>query len=134
MARITLPPGDTDELYRLWAMNPELSGPAASLSAAVYSSDLVPVRTRELMRMRIAQINDCRVCLDTRVADPTATGIDEEVYGHVADWSTWHGYTEAERTAIELAERFALDHLSLDDAWFDGARSTTPTSSCTPWC
>ena len=59
--RISLPPGDAEELYRLWAINPELAGPAAALSEAVYSSTLVPIRTRELMRKRIAEINACEI-------------------------------------------------------------------------
>ena len=61
MARISVPPGEGEELYRLWGMNPELSGPAGALSAAVYASDLVSVRIRELMRSRIAQINVCDI-------------------------------------------------------------------------
>ena len=61
MARISLPPGEGEELYTLWALNPELTGPAAALSNAVYASELVPVRTRELMRKRIAEINACDI-------------------------------------------------------------------------
>jgi len=61
MARISIPAGDGEELYRLWAMNPELTGPASALSAAVYASDLVSIRTRELMRKRIAEINACDI-------------------------------------------------------------------------
>jgi len=61
MVRISIPSGDGEELYRLWAMNPDLTGPAAALSAAVYSSDLVSIRTRELMRKRIAEINVCEI-------------------------------------------------------------------------
>jgi alkylhydroperoxidase family enzyme len=61
MTRINLPPGDGEELYRLWAINPELTGPAAALSGAVYGSELVSVRTRELMRKRIAEINVCSI-------------------------------------------------------------------------
>lgn len=61
MTRINIPPGDGEDLYRLWAINPELSGPAGALSAAVYGSDLVPVRTRELMRKRIAEVNVCSI-------------------------------------------------------------------------
>jgi hypothetical protein len=61
MARISIPAGDGEELYSLWAINPELSGPAGALSAAVYGSDLVSIRTRELMRKRIAEINVCDI-------------------------------------------------------------------------
>jgi hypothetical protein len=61
MARISIPPGEGEELYRFWAINPQLAGPASALSEAVYSSDLVSVRTRELMRKRIAEINACDI-------------------------------------------------------------------------
>jgi hypothetical protein len=61
MARISIPAGEGEELYRLWAMNPELTGPAATLSASVYASDLVSIRIRELMRKRIAEINVCDI-------------------------------------------------------------------------
>jgi hypothetical protein len=61
MARISIPAGEGEELYRLWAMNPELTGPAAALSASVYASNLVSIRIRELMRKRIAEINVCDI-------------------------------------------------------------------------
>jgi hypothetical protein len=61
MARISIGSGEGEELYRLWGMNPELTGPAAALSSAVYASDLVSIRVRELMRKRIAEINACDI-------------------------------------------------------------------------
>jgi alkylhydroperoxidase family enzyme len=45
-------------------------------------------------------------------------GVTEDMYAHVAE----HGHPEysgAEQVAIEYAEKFALDHLSLDEAFFD---------------
>lgn len=44
-------------------------------------------------------------------------GVTEELYAHVAE----HGhleYSARERLAIEYAEKFALDHLSIDDAFW----------------
>ena len=32
-------------------------------------------------------------------------------------------YSDAERVAIEYAERFALDHLAIDDAFFERLRA-----------
>ena len=61
MARIDLPPGDGDETGRLFSMAPHVSQAAAGLSFTVYDHSKLPVRLRELMRMRIAQINDCHV-------------------------------------------------------------------------
>jgi len=49
--------------------------------------------------------------------------LTEEDYTHVSEWATWPGYSEADRIAIEYAEKFAVDHLALDDAWFDRARA-----------
>jgi alkylhydroperoxidase family enzyme len=123
VARIELPHdnGD-DELLGLWSMNPSLSGAAAGLSAAVYDSDVIPLRTRELMRMRIAEINHCTTCRETRVADPDAVVPTEDDYANVSAWRTWPGFSEAERVAVSFAELFAIDHLALDDGWFEGAR------------
>ena len=45
-------------------------------------------------------------------------GVTEELYAHVAEHDHPE-YSPAEQVAIEYAEKFALDHLSLDDAFFD---------------
>ena len=45
-------------------------------------------------------------------------GVTEEMYAHVADHRDHPEYTEAEQLAIEYAERFALDHLAIDDELF----------------
>jgi len=59
MARLDIPPGEGDDLYRMFELAPELGMAAAQLSGAVYASTKLPVRLRELMRMRIANINQC---------------------------------------------------------------------------
>lgn len=43
----------------------------------------------------------------------------EELYEAVADYATSPLFTEAERLAVAFAERFAVDHLSLDQQFFD---------------
>jgi alkylhydroperoxidase family enzyme len=42
----------------------------------------------------------------------------EDDYQHVTEWASWPGFTDAERVAIEYAEKFASDHLALDDEFF----------------
>jgi alkylhydroperoxidase family enzyme len=61
MARLDLPDGDQPEIVRVWGLRPELGGPVAALSAAVYQESQLPPRVREAVRMRIAQINDCPI-------------------------------------------------------------------------
>lgn len=49
-------------------------------------------------------------------------GVTEELYAHVAEHADHPEYSGAERIAIEYAERFARDHLSIDDAFFGQLR------------
>lgn len=44
--------------------------------------------------------------------------LPEADYEHVADWATWPDFSDAERAAIEYAEKFAIDHTALDDGFF----------------
>ena len=69
--------------------------------------------------MRIAQINDCRVCQTFRAPRDVVGRFDEdsvpeEVYEHVGDPS-WSGFSDRERLAMEFAERFALDHVAMSE-------------------
>ena len=61
MARIEVPDGDGEELMRLWGVNPAMGGVAATFSMKAYENSSVAVRERELVRMRIAQINHCPI-------------------------------------------------------------------------
>ena len=117
MARITIPEGDGGELYQVWSLSPELGGAVGNLSAAVYGDRLVSPRVREVARMRIAQINGCNFCLQWRFPEMAYLGVADELYAHVEDPANGE-YSEQERLAIEYADKFALDHRSLDDAFF----------------
>jgi AhpD family alkylhydroperoxidase len=117
MARITVPEGDGGELIQVWSLSPELGAAVGNLSAAVYGERLVNPRVREVARMRIAQINGCNVCLAWRFPEMADRGVTEELYEHVDDPEAGD-YSAQERLAIEYAEKFALDHRSLDDAFF----------------
>jgi alkylhydroperoxidase family enzyme len=50
-------------------------------------------------------------------------GVTEDMYTHVADYRDKGEYSEREKLAIEYAERFALDHLAIDDAFFERLRA-----------
>src|ERR1700690_2466019 len=99
----------------MWKLRPEMGMGAGALSHAVYEQSIIPVRERELARMRIAQINDCAICQQWRNTTGAAEVVTEADYEHVGDWQTFAGYSERERLAIEYAERFALDHTAIDD-------------------
>ena len=122
MARITVPEGDGGELIQVWSLSPELGAAVGALSAAVYGDRLVTPRVREVARMRIAQINGCNVCLAWRFPEMADRGVTEALYEHVDDPDAVD-YSTQERLAIEYAEKFALDHRSLDDEFFARLRA-----------
>ena len=119
MARITLPAGDLEEPYRLFSMAPDVSAAAGAYSAAIYTKSALPIRLRELLRMRIAQLNQCQICLGARVPSLEAAGITEELLANVGNWATYPEFTDAERDALDYTSRFAGDHLSIDQALMD---------------
>ena len=117
MSRLELPDGDQPEIVRVWGLRPGMGKAVQGISYAVYSQSQLPARVREAARMRIAQINDCVVCRGWRIPELAEQGVTEELYEHVDDPDAGD-YSEQERLAIEFAERFALNHRSLDDAFF----------------
>ena len=50
-------------------------------------------------------------------------GLTEELYAHVAEYRERPEYSDREKLAIEFAERFIVDHLSMDDAFFSRMRA-----------
>lgn len=93
------------------------------LSEAVYGNSRLPVREREAARYTIALVNHCAVCQDTRPAKSREAGTDDSFYGQVTDWRNSAELTERERLAAEFAQRFALDHMAMDDDFWARLRA-----------
>lgn len=132
-----------DDDAAAWAVkSPDIGAGMARFVDAVYHKNRLPMRVRELARMVIALDNECVVCQNTRDAEGTAEGVDEDLYDHAALWRTWPGYSDQERIAAEFAERFASDHTVLrdDEEFWDRAREhfsdelmTDLALSCAMW-
>jgi alkylhydroperoxidase family enzyme len=123
MPRLELPEGTADPEVRVWKLRPEMGLAAGTLSHAIYEESIVPVRERELARMRIALINGCVICQAWRKTTGAAEVMTEADYAHVEQWQSYPEYSERERLAIEYAEKFALAHDALDDAFFERMRA-----------
>lgn len=53
----------------------------------------------------------------------TQQELSEDDYAAVADWATYPGFSDAERVALEYTEKFAIDHLNIDQTLIDRMRS-----------
>ena len=107
-----------------WSLHrTEMAVGMGAFSEAVYGNSQLPVREREAARWTIALINHCLVCQDTRAKDAEPNHIDEGFYAEVASWATTDALTEREKLAAEFAQRFALDHQGMDDAFWARLRA-----------
>ena len=61
MARIDVPEGEGREASRIWQLAPHMGAGLAAMGTAVYEASSLPIREREIARMRIAQLNRCDV-------------------------------------------------------------------------
>ncbi len=122
MLRITVPQGSDPLGYVYGQAAPAIGAAASGFSAATYGESRLPLREFEAARFRIAQINDCQLCLVWR-SDRGEGTAGEDLYAEVAEWRTSAGLTERERLAAEYAERYALDHRNLDDEFWARMRA-----------
>ena len=82
---------------------PEAMQPLMAVVAAVRKSG-VPERTLDLVHLRASQINGCSFCVDMGSRELKKTGETDDRLFAVAAWREAPYFTEAERTALALAE------------------------------
>jgi AhpD family alkylhydroperoxidase len=127
MPRVSLLPPDVGarmrgtagpEARRALMHRPQLADAIGALNDAVMASELPP-RLHELVRYRIAQLNGCSRCMAYRAPDSRAT---EELLAQVESWRDSTEMTEAERAALDFAERFSVSPSEVDDELVDVLR------------
>ncbi len=124
MPRVTVPP-DRDPLVYVWTeLARPISSAAGAYSSAVYERSTLSLREFEAARITMARINECALCTGWRTArDVPSRGaepgeVPESFYEEVGSRHNWEGLSERERLAAEFAERYATDHLRMDDAFW----------------
>ncbi|MEV6065788.1 carboxymuconolactone decarboxylase family protein [Nocardia sp. NPDC052001] len=114
---IDIPEGK-DPIGYVWGeMVPGIGVAAAAFSLAVYEHTTLGLREFEAARLRIAQINGCLFCLDWRT-DRNGEKVEESFEDDVTNWRTTENFDDRTRLAAEYAERYAEDHHSLDDEFW----------------
>ncbi|MFF6772110.1 carboxymuconolactone decarboxylase family protein [Streptomyces sp. NPDC012637] len=114
---IDIPEGQEPIGYVWGDMVPGIGMAAANFSLSVYSHTTLGLREFEAARLRIAQINGCRFCLDWRT-DRDGEKVEESFADAVLEWRTTDAFDERTRLAAEYAERYALDHHNLDEEFW----------------
>ncbi|MCU1352333.1 MAG: carboxymuconolactone decarboxylase [Acidimicrobiales bacterium] len=115
--RIDVPAGK-HPIYYVWGeVVPGIGPAAAAFAQSVYDHHTLGLREFEAARMRIAQINGCVFCQDWRTEVDGQT-VEEGFDRSVADWQHTDALDVRARLAAEYAERYAVDHHSLDDEFW----------------
>jgi alkylhydroperoxidase family enzyme len=105
MLSTTVPP-------QIWAHRPAIASAWLNALAAIHHEGCLDERVRELVRLRIASFTDCRACRVARKSDRVS---DEDI---ACLDSTDERFTSAERAALAFAERFTVDHATVNDESF----------------
>ena len=109
MARIDLPEGEGLDVVKALMLAPHFAGAIGAYEKGVAETTLDP-RLHELVRYRIALVNECTLCLGLR---RDGTGATEELLAQVEDPGP--GFTEAERVALAFAEQFVGHSAGISD-------------------
>ena len=109
-------------LMRIFAHRAPLAKGMIQFAGALKMHRSLPDRLVELVRLRVAFLNQCRSCMAIRYRDAVADGVTEDLVCSLEKPVEAPDLTDAERCAIDYAERFATDHLSIGDETYDGLR------------
>jgi AhpD family alkylhydroperoxidase len=96
---------------------PDLTLPLTEYTRSLKRGRL-PRRLVELVRLRIAFHNQCRSCMAIRYQDAIDDGLTEAIVCSLERPTDLLGLTDAELVAVRFADRFATDHLAIDDALY----------------
>ena len=102
------------------ANRPAVAEAMESVRAALATTGTLSPRLVELLRLRVAFHNQCRSCMALRYR-PDEVG--EDLVCSLERPHDAPDLTAGERVALEYADRFATDHLSIDDELHDRLRA-----------
>jgi alkylhydroperoxidase family enzyme len=120
LASMTAPDTATDleqGITRMLAHCPEMAKGAIGFGAAIVMNRTLPERLIELVRLRVAFHNQCRSCMAIRYTS-AADDMNEQLVCSLEQPQEAQDLTEEERVALDFADRFATDHLSITDDRF----------------
>jgi alkylhydroperoxidase family enzyme len=109
-------------LMRMFAHRAPLAKGMIQFAGALKAHRTLPDRLVELVRLRVTFFNQCRSCRAIRYRDAVDDGVTEDLVCSLEKPADAPNLTDAERCAIDYADRFATDHLSIGDDTYEGLR------------
>ncbi|HEY1015342.1 MAG TPA: carboxymuconolactone decarboxylase family protein [Herpetosiphonaceae bacterium] len=110
--------GNVPNMFRTFALRPEMMIAASNLMAAVLTTGTVDLRLKEMVIVRTSQLNGCAYCLSSHSALLRGLGVSQEAIDALENpgddrWSA------AERAALRYAEQVTKDAKRVGDELWD---------------
>ena len=109
-------------ITRMLANAPKAAMGPLQFGAALALNRTLPERLIELMRLRIAFHNQCKSCMAIRYS-VAADSFSEDDVCSLEKPAEAENLDEREKLAIDFGERFATNHLSIDDDYFEALKT-----------
>ena len=106
----------------VYAQAPALAKAFFAYEDAFWAGFTLRRRLLEMMRLRIAFHNQCRSCMAMRFEPALKDGLTEDLVCSLEKPYEAPDLTLAEKAALAFADRFATNHLAIDDAFMDEMR------------
>jgi alkylhydroperoxidase family enzyme len=103
---------------RVFAHAPEIALAYLAFGDTARRSGRLPFRLVELVRLRVAFHNQCRLCMSLRYEDQHGSPVEEGLVCSLEQPYEAESLSAPERAAIAFADKMATDHLSIDDDTF----------------
>ncbi|GAB5413965.1 MAG: hypothetical protein Cons2KO_15680 [Congregibacter sp.] len=110
-------------ITRMLAHAPQAALGPLQFGAALAMNRTLPERLIELMRLRIAFHNQCRSCMAIRYSS-AADEVDKDLVCSLERPVENEDLSPEEKTAIELGNRFACNHLAIDEEFWEQLRES----------
>lgn len=107
--------GSASALTRSLVNSPDLLETFMPFLAQIYAPGSVDLVTKELVIVRVSQLNACRYCLAAHRPVALAAGVPQEQVDAVCDEAPLAALPERERTLVEWVDRYVLDPGGMDD-------------------
>ncbi len=105
-------------ITRMLAHAPQAAMGTLQFGGALVTNRTLPERLIELMRLRIAFHNQCKSCMAIRYSVAADSFTEDDVCS-LEKPAEAENLDAREKLAIDFGERFATNHLSIDDDYFE---------------
>lgn len=109
------PDGQASPLTRSLANAPDLLETLYPFLAQIFSESSLDLATKELVVVRVSQLNNCSYCLAAHRPLAAAAGVPDAHLAAICDEASLDGLPDRERTLVEWVDRFVLDPSGVDD-------------------